>query len=87
MTKLQPCEKRTVDSVVNLLLPSTTNGKATFKEYSLEKLRELQSKLALISGKQSSSGQDDVDKFGQVLFQINLSETVYVQILTKILQT
>lgn len=87
MTKRQPCEKRTVDSVVNLLLPSTTNGKATFKEYSLEKLRELQSKLALISGKQSSSGQDDVDKFGQVLFQINLSETVYVQILTKILQT
>lgn len=87
MTKRQPCEKRTVDSVVNLLLPSTTNGKATFKEYSLEKLRELQSKLALISGKQSSSGQDDVDKFGQVLFQINLSETVYFQILTKILQT
>ena len=65
VTSRQPYDKTTVDSVVNLLLPYTSNGKPAFKEYTLEKLKELQSKLALISGKRSS-GQDDVDKFGQV---------------------
>ena len=55
------------DSVVNLRLPSANNGNATFKTYNLEQLKELQSKLALISGKRSS-GQEDVNKFGQVGF-------------------
>ena len=70
MTAAQPYDKKTVDSVIKLLLPSTNNGAATFREYPLEKLQELQSKLALISGKRSS-GQEDVDKFGEVtlLFQ------------------
>lgn len=70
MTATQPYDKKTVDSVIKLLLPSTNNGAATFREYPLEKLQELQSKLALISGKRSS-GQEDVDKFGEVtlLFQ------------------
>ena len=60
-----PSDKEAVSSVVNLLLPSASNGKTPFRTYNLENLQELQSKLALISGKQSS-GQEDVDKFGQV---------------------
>lgn len=66
-TASQPSDKKTVHSVVNLILPLERGANATpaFREYSLEKLQELQSKLALISGKRSA-GQDDVDKFGQV---------------------
>lgn len=62
---IQPSDKKTVGSVVNLLLPSASNGNPPFRTYNLENLQELQSKLALISGKQSS-GQEDVEKFGQV---------------------
>ena len=70
-TTTQPYDKKTVDSVVNLLLPSASNGEVTFREYSLENLQELQSKLALISGRQSS-GQEDVEKFGQVRLHFSL---------------
>lgn len=57
-------DKKSIDSVISLLLLSTKqNGEA--REFSLEKLQELQSKLALISGK-GSQGQDDVEKFSQV---------------------
>ena len=66
-TTLQPSDKKTVDSVVNLVLPLESDSNTTFREYSLGKLQELQSKLALISGKRST-GQDDVDKFNQVWF-------------------
>ena len=53
-----------------LLLPSNSNGEA--REFSLEKLKELQSKLALISGKRSH-GQDDVENFGQVKIILHVS--------------
>lgn len=57
-------DKKSVDSVISLLLlPTNQNGEP--REFSLEKLQELQSKLALISGK-GSQGQDDVEKFSQV---------------------
>ena len=57
--------KKSVDSVISLLLPpSDLSGEP--KEFSLEKLQELQSKLALISGKDSKSGQEDINKFGEV---------------------
>lgn len=57
-------DKQSIDSVISLLLlPTKENGEA--RELSLDKLQELQSKLALISGK-GSQGQDDVEKFSQV---------------------
>lgn len=70
ITKAEPCDRKTIHSVVQLRLPSPEdeggNDEASSKMYSLESLQELQSKLALISGKQRSAGQDDVDKFNQV---------------------
>lgn len=70
ITKTEPCDRKTIHSVVQLRLPSPEdegeNDEASSKMYSLESLQELQSKLALISGKQRSAGQDDVDKFDQV---------------------
>ena len=69
----QPYDKRRIDSVISLLLPpSNVNGEG--REFSLEKLKELQSKLALISGKRSH-GQDDVEKFGQVKKDLELNKT------------
>lgn len=57
-------DKQSIDSVISLLLlPTKENGEA--RKLSLDKLQELQSKLALISGK-GSQGQDDVEKFSQV---------------------
>ena len=58
-------DRKVVGSVVNLLLPPANNRESASRTYNLQNLQELQSKLALISGKQSS-GQEDVDKFGQV---------------------
>lgn len=59
-------DKKSVDSVISLLLrPATENGQT--KVLSLEKLQELQSKLALISGK-DSQGQEDVGNFGEVKY-------------------
>ena len=60
-----PSDKKGIDSVISLLLLPTTHDGEQFKVFTLEKLQELQSKLALISGK-GSQGQDDVDKFSQV---------------------
>ena len=70
MNTTTPYDKKTAYSVINLLLPAANDG---FKTYSLEQLQELQSKLALISGKHSS-GQEDVDKFGQVRLLVGLSK-------------
>ncbi|PFX15559.1 E3 ubiquitin-protein ligase RNF213 [Stylophora pistillata] len=59
-------DKKNVDSVISLLLPpNDQSGKP--KEFSLEKLQDLQSKLALISGKDSQRGQEDINKFGELL--------------------
>lgn len=64
VTSTQLYDKKSVDSVISLLLPPTKqNGEP--REFSLEKLKELQSKLALISGK-DSQGQEDIEKFGEV---------------------
>lgn len=69
----QQYDKKSIDSVISLLLlPSNSNGEA--REFSLEKLKELQSKLALISGKRCH-GQDDVEKFGQVKIVLHLNKT------------
>lgn len=71
----QHYDKKSIDSVISLLLPpSKSNGEA--REFSLEKLKELQSKLALISGKRSH-GQDDVEKFGQVKIVLYISKTEF----------
>ena len=69
----QQYQKKSIDSVISLLLPpSNSNGEG--REFNLEKLKELQSKLALISGKRSH-GQDDVEKFGQVNIVLHLTKT------------
>ena len=69
----QQYDKKSIDSVISLLLlPSNSKGEA--REFTLEKLKELQSKLALISGKRSH-GQDDVEKFGQVKIILHLTKT------------
>ncbi|XP_022797655.1 E3 ubiquitin-protein ligase rnf213-alpha-like isoform X3 [Stylophora pistillata] len=61
----RPCDKTNVNSVISLrLLPEKEIGQA--REFNLEKLRELQSKLALISGK-DSQGQEAIQNFGELL--------------------
>lgn len=69
----QPYDRKSIDSVISLLLPPS-NGNGEKREYSLEKLKELQSKLALISGKRSH-GQDDVERFGQVKVVLQRTKT------------
>ena len=66
-------DKKSVDSVISLLLPPTDQS-GNPKEFSLGKLQELQSKLALISGKDSQRGQEDINKFGEVR-NLKLSDT------------
>ncbi|XP_078382607.1 E3 ubiquitin-protein ligase rnf213-alpha-like isoform X3 [Oculina patagonica] len=65
LASTQAYDKKSIDSVISLsLLPTKETGEA--RDFSLEKLEELQSKLALISGK-NSQGQEDVEKFSQLL--------------------
>ena len=56
-------EHLTLDSVVQLTLPTGENGKS--KEYSLDNLKDLQSKLMLIAAK-ASQGKEEVDRFVDV---------------------
>ena len=56
-------EQLTLDNVIRLTLPTGENGKS--KEYSLDNLKDLQSKLMLIAAK-ASHGKQDVDRFVDV---------------------
>ena len=56
-------EELTLDDVIQLALPAGENGKG--KEYSLNNLMDLQSKLMLIAAK-ASNGKEQVDSFVDV---------------------
>lgn len=56
-------EQLTLDSVIQLTLPTGENGKS--KEYSLDNVKDLQSKLMLIAAK-ASQGKEEVDRFVDV---------------------
>ncbi len=56
-------EQLTLDNVIRLTVPTGTNGKT--KEYTLDGLKDLQSKLMLIAAK-ASQGKEEVDRFVDV---------------------
>lgn len=56
-------EQLTLDNVIHLTLPTGENGKG--KEYSLDNLKDLQSKLMLIAAK-ATHGKEEVDSFVDV---------------------
>jgi len=56
-------EELTLDDVIQLALPTGESGKG--KEYSLDNLMDLQSKLMLIAAK-ASNGKEQVDSFVDV---------------------
>lgn len=70
-------DKKNVHSVISLLLPPDKSiGQA--REFNLEKLQELQSKLALISGK-DSQGQEDIRNFGEVRYRCSFRKSIRAQ--------
>lgn len=60
-----PTEKLTIDKVIQLSVPQGTRGE--HKSYSLDELKDLQSKLMLIAAK-ASQGKEEVDRFVDVSF-------------------
>jgi len=56
-------EQLTLDNVIQLTLPTGENGEG--KEYLLDNLKDLQSKLMLIAAK-ASHGKEQVDRFVDV---------------------
>ena len=58
-------EKLTIDKVIQLSVPQGTLGE--HKCYSLDELKDLQSKLMLIAAK-ASKGKEEVDRFVDVSF-------------------
>lgn len=58
-------EKLTIDKVIQLSVPQGTRGE--HKCYSLDELKDLQSKLMLIAAK-ASQGKEEVDRFMDVSF-------------------
>ena len=56
-------EKLTLDNVIQLTVPTGENGKS--KNYTLNALKDLQSKLMLIAAK-ASQGKEEVDRFVDV---------------------
>ena len=70
-------DKKNFHSVISLLLPPDKSiGQA--REFNLEKLQELQSKLALISGK-DSQGQEDIRNFGEVRYRCCFTKSIRAQ--------
>lgn len=62
-----------VEDVVRLTVPLTSEGgKVQSKIYSLDELKDLQSKLMLIAGK-AEKGKDDVETFVKVWVMTSLS--------------
>lgn len=62
-----------VEDVVRLSVPLTSEGgKVQSKIYSLDELKDLQSKLMLIAGK-AEKGKDDVETFVKVWVMTSLS--------------
>ena len=62
-----------MEDVVRLTVPLTSEGgKVQSKIYSLDELKDLQSKLMLIAGK-AEKGKDDVETFVKVWVMTSLS--------------
>ena len=65
--------KRTLDSVIQLILPpEEDNNEGEEKVYSLDELKDLQSKLMLIAGKAPKGKLEDVQRFVEVRQKSNL---------------
>ena len=58
-------EQLTPEKVIQLRMPAGDNGHS--KSYSLNDLKDLQSKLMLIAAK-ASKGKDEIDRFSDVSF-------------------
>ena len=58
-----------MQSVVRLTVPLREDGNDETKSYSLDELKDLQSKLMLIAGK-AEKGKDDVETFVKVCIKI-----------------
>ncbi|XP_078381354.1 E3 ubiquitin-protein ligase rnf213-alpha-like isoform X3 [Oculina patagonica] len=70
-------EQLTLDNVIRLTVPTGTNGKT--KEYTLDGLKDLQSKLMLIAAK-ASQGKEEVDRFVDILQCVLRLATVYTSL-------
>ena len=57
--------KLTPENLVRLVVPGGNDRNQEEKIYSLEEIKDIQSKLALIAGK-GDSGKEEVDHFNQV---------------------
>ena len=57
--------KSSLENLVCLVVPEDTNKNRKEKIYSLEEVKDVQSKLMLIAGKEES-GKEEVDQFNQV---------------------
>ncbi|XP_070579262.1 E3 ubiquitin-protein ligase rnf213-alpha-like [Ptychodera flava] len=84
--------KDSIDAVVSLLVPaveqipldstsdsSMKNEKESDKEYTLEMLRDLQSKLMLVAGK-AEQGKGEVDKFTEILSGVMRLASTYIDL-------
>ena len=64
-------ERLSLDQVVRLTVPPKERGGSHDKVYTLDELKDLQSKLMLIAGK-AEKGKDEVDTF------VKVSELLYL---------
>ena len=62
---LNSSARSSLENVVCLIAPSNLEKNREEKIYSLEEIKDVQSKLMLIAGK-AESGKDEVDQFNQV---------------------
>ena len=58
------------EEVVVLVVPEDTDRNREEKIYSLDEIKDIQSKLMLIAGK-ADSGKEEVDQFNQVICFLN----------------
>ncbi len=62
--------KLCLENLVCLVVPEDTEKNREEKVYSLEEVKDVQSKLMLIAGK-AESGKEEVDQFNQVCINIH----------------
>ncbi|XP_022783821.1 E3 ubiquitin-protein ligase rnf213-alpha-like [Stylophora pistillata] len=70
-------EQLTPEGVIQLRIPAVDNGHS--KSYTLNDLKDLQSKLMLIAGK-ASKGKDEIDRFSDILQCVQRLAAVYISL-------
>ncbi|XP_043925567.1 E3 ubiquitin-protein ligase RNF213 [Protopterus annectens] len=71
-------QKPSLESVLTLKLPEIHDDSEEIRQYTLEDLRELQSKLMLMSGK--GEGQNEVDQFSEVFSNVQRLATSFINL-------